>query len=252
MIEWLQIFSQINEGITLILNGKTYNKSACVKLGEGHEKRVYKIKGTNQCFFIPNRLMDAKDWDRLISKEKLLLDYMTDLGLKTQRFEIVSLEINEPGKPPQAIKVLLTKDFNSLCEEESIVIHNPKGGMDRNSGDIPDFLAMREQIMDPTFSQKMLGKMIIEYAVSLTFSLPISSVGLNDDSEHYCFELPKDSDEPPLAHYMFWDVVGDFSPRLPIVPTLKVLKKAIAPLLMSETIMAYISLPTHSPALFCH
>lgn len=221
MEEWLEIFSQINEGISLTLNGKTYNKSDCVKLGEGHEKRVYKIKGTNQCFFIPNSLMDEEYWDRLIGEEKLLLDYMTNLGLKTQRFEIVSLEINAPGKPPQAIKVLLTKDFNSLCEEESIVIHNPKGDLEKNSGNIPDFLAMRKKFKDPTFSQKMLGKMIIEYAVSLTFSLPISSVGQNDDSEHYCFELPKDSDEPPLAHYMFWDVVNDFSPRLPIVPTLR-------------------------------
>ncbi|CAM2993784.1 Uncharacterised protein [Legionella steigerwaltii] len=223
MKEWLTLFYASNQETTLTLNGKTFKKTDCERIGGGSEKHVYKIKGTNQCFFIPNK--GWGNWDNKIQAEKYLLDQITDLGLKTQRFEIAPIEIREPGKPPHTINVLVTKDFESLCEEESIVIYNPKGDQ-RVIGTPPDISAMKKRLKDKAFAVKMMERIIHEYATAFTFSLPIGILGSLDDSQHFYFKLPPDeSNEPPVIGFMFWDVVSDFSgPELPYVPTLEDLK----------------------------
>lgn len=121
--------------------------------------------------------------------------------------------------------MLLTKDFETLAKEESIVIYNGKGHQ-KVTGTRPPFYVLKDRFKDPAFVQQMLKKIINEYAIAMTFSLPISPIMSLDDSEHYCFELPPpDSKELPVARYMFWDVVGDFSGvGLPLVPTLEQLK----------------------------
>ena len=90
------------------------------------------------------------------------------------------------------MNVLVTRDFENLCQEESITINNPKGDS-RVIGKLPNFIAMREKFKEKAFVQKMFSKMIGEYALALTFSLPIFHVRHVDDSEHYCFELSQDS-----------------------------------------------------------
>ncbi|WP_454781787.1 hypothetical protein [Legionella sp. WA2022007384] len=236
MKDWLKLFFAQKDGILLTLNGKTFRKSDCQWLGGGSEKNVYQIKGTNQCFFIPNKfdkeiiyegkIISSEDfWNSKIQKEQSLLDQISALGLKTQRFEILPLKIEDPGKATYSLNVLVTKDFNSLCKEESIVIYNRKGEQ-KVIGSPPQFITMKEQFKEKQFAQKMLKKIITEYAVAFTFSLPISILHPVDDSEHFCFELPKDATEPPVARYIFWDVVSDFyGADIPIVPTLKELKQ---------------------------
>lgn len=225
MREWLKRFFKKREDITLTLNGKTFKQSECKRLGGGSEKHVYKIEGTNQCFFIPHKWRSEEEWDLKIKYEKERLDQIDSLGLKTQRFEVVPLEIKEPGSPTYTINVLITTDFESLCQEESITIYNGKGGEQKVIGTPPDFIAIKERIKDKSFAQKMLKKIINEYAIAFTFSLPISILQSNDDSEHYCFELSQNSNEPPVARYMFWDVTSDFGGlNFPYVPTLDQLK----------------------------
>ncbi|WP_131793550.1 hypothetical protein [Legionella brunensis] len=224
MKDWLKRFFSENQDITLVLNGTVIKKSDCERVGGGSEKNVYKIKGSNQCFFIPHKWRSEDGWNNKILTEKLLLDEINGLGLKTQRFEVSPMEIQEPGQPNYRINVLVTRDFESLCQEESIVIYNQKGDQ-KVIGIPPDFIAMREQFKDKLFAQKMLKKIVHEYAIAFTFSLPISILNSLDDSEHYCFELSTDATEPPVARYMFWDVVSDFSGiNLPLVPTLADLK----------------------------
>lgn len=237
MKDWFELFLANNNKIILTLNGKTFKKSDCLLLGGGSEKMVYQIKGTNQCFFIPNKIegeviwtgigiSSEFFWNKKIQSEKHLLDQISDLGLKTQRFEILPLKIEEPGNSGHTLNVLVTQDFNSLCEEESIAIYNVKGNP-KVTGNPPNFIAMKEQFKDKLFVQKMFEKIISEYAIAITFSLPISILHSLDDSQHLCFELPKDSMEPPIARYMFWDVVSDFSGvDIPIVPTLDELKSS--------------------------
>ncbi|WP_392537439.1 hypothetical protein [Legionella sp. 227] len=223
MREWLKLFYTQNHNITLTINGKTFKKTDCERIGGGSEKHVYKIKGTNQCFFIPNK--GWGNWDAKIQAEKLLLDQITDLGLKTQRFEIVPIEIHEPGKSTYTINVLVTKDFTSLCQEESIVIYNAKGDQ-KVIGTPPDIITLKERLKDKSFALKMVENIINEYATAFTFSLPISILSYIDDSEHFYFKLPPEqSTEPPVIGFMFWDVVSDFSgTSLPYVPTLEELK----------------------------
>lgn len=223
MREWLQRFYTQNHNITLTLNGKTFKKTDCERIGGGSEKHVYKIKDTNLCFFVPNK--GWINWDDKIRAEKFLLDQITDLGLKTQRFEIAPIEIQEPGKPTYTINVLVTKDFTSLCQEESIVIYNAKGDQ-RVIGTPPDIITLKERLKDKIFALKMVENIINEYATAFTFSLPISILGSLDDSEHFYFKLPPEqSTEPPVIGFMFWDVVSDFSgTSLPYVPTLEELK----------------------------
>ncbi len=237
MKDWFELFLANNNKIILTLKGKTFKKSDCLLLGGGSEKMVYQIKGTNQCFFIPNkiegemiwagiRISSEYSWNKKIQSEKYFLDQISDLGLKTQRFEILPLKIEEPGNSSHTLNVLVTQDFNSLCEEESIAIYNVKGNQ-KITGNPPNFIEMKEQFKDKIFVQKMFEKIISEYAVAITFSLPISILHALDDSQHLCFELPKDAMEPPIARYMFWDVVSDFSGvDIPIVPTLDELKSS--------------------------
>ncbi|MCW8443001.1 hypothetical protein OQJ05_02915 [Fluoribacter gormanii] len=235
MKDWLKLFFAKNDAILLTLNGKTFKKSDCQWLGGGAEKDVYQIKGTNQCFFIPHRIdrevvwgekiHTSEDfWNSKIEGEKFLLDQISALGLKTQRFEILPLKIEDPGKSTYTLNVLVTKDFNSLCEEESLVIYNRKGEQ-TIIGNPPNFFAMKEQFKEKYFAQKVIKKIITEYAIAFTFTLPTSILYVLDDSEHFCFELPKDATEPPVARYMFWDVLSDFhGVGIPIVPTLNELK----------------------------
>ena len=44
MREWLRRFFQGGDNVTLTLRDQTFKKSDCVRLGEGTEKRVYKLK----------------------------------------------------------------------------------------------------------------------------------------------------------------------------------------------------------------
>ncbi|KTD78792.1 hypothetical protein [Legionella waltersii] len=225
MREWLKCFFYEKEA-TLVINGKSYKPSDWEKIGEGSEKRVFKIKDEKLCFFIPNKWRSEDDWNSKIEAEKYFLDEMTKLGMKTQQFELVSIDISAPNKPTYTIKALTTTDFENLCKEESIVIHNPKGDQ-RIIGTPPDFMAMRDKFKDKQFVREVFKKFIDEYATAYTFSLPVSALQSNDDSQHLCFELSANPEQPPVVRYMFWDVVSDMGNRalIPIVPTLKELRK---------------------------
>ncbi|MDP3267940.1 MAG: hypothetical protein Q8M40_02715 [Legionella sp.] len=221
MKEWLDLFCKESEEINLTLNGKTFNKSQCEFLGQGSEKRVFKIKDSNQCFFIPHKWSSKEDWEHKIKLEKNLLDQIDSLGIKAQRFEITTLSISEAGQTPQTIHVLTTKDFGSLCEEEGISIYNYKARKDHVIGTPPDFIAIIDKFSDKLFAKKMLEKIIYEYAIAFTFDLPITVIHSPDDSEHFCFEKSNDPEMPPVVRYMFWDVVHDFYGLFnTIVPTL--------------------------------
>lgn len=225
MFEWLEFFFKETEA-TLFINGKSYKPNDWKKVAQGAEKRVFKIKNDNFCFFIPNKWHSETDWNWKIKAEKEYLDKMTKLGLKTQQFEVVPITICVPGKQSCTINVLLTKDFESLCKDESIVIFDPKR-YNRVTGNAPDFMAMRERFKEKKFVQEMFRKLMFEYATAYTFSLPVSAIQINDDSEHLCFELSDNPQRPPLARYMFWDVVKDLQERafMPLVPSMSEFKK---------------------------
>ena len=161
MDEWLKRFFYVND-CTLTLNGQTFSRSKCYLISKGSEKHVYQIEGTNQCFFIPNKYHGEESWNLKIAAEKFLLDQISNLGLKTQHFEIAPLEIHEPGKTTYTINVLVAKDFQSLCDEEFIIIHNHKGDQ-KITGKHPDFIAMKEKFKDKSFAKKMLKQIIKEY-----------------------------------------------------------------------------------------
>ena len=228
MKDWLTRFYSQNQDITLTLNGQTFDRTDCKRLGGGSEKHVYQIPGQPQCFFIPNKWSSEKNWDYKIRSEKFLLDQIEDLGLKTQRFQILPLVISEPGQPDLTINVLMTKDLQSLCQEESLIIYNPKGAPDHIIGLPFEEKDIKSKLTDIGYAQQMLQTIIKEYALAVAFSLPthVTSATFSlDDSEHLSFELPKDQGQPPIVRYMFWDVVSDFDGLdLPMVPTLSKLK----------------------------
>ena len=207
---------------TLELNGMSFSRSDVQTLGFGSDKRVYQIKAFNICFFLP-AWDDEWSWNRLIQKEKSFLDSIIALGLKAQEFEIAPLTIRSTQGQSFTIDVLHTQDFKSLCSEQSLALYVPKALNDKVIGD--SSLLYRHvtahRFKEKEYTQKILQKILIEYGIGLTFSLPISGVKTLDDSEHYCFELPNDSDQPPVARYMFWDVTRDFhGVTLPKVPPL--------------------------------
>ncbi|CDZ77288.1 hypothetical protein BN59_01571 [Legionella massiliensis] len=224
MREWFKRFQSPNTAINFQLKGQTYKKSDFEYLASGSEKHVWKIKDTDQCFFLPNKVKGV--WDDRIGAEKAILDFITELGLKTQQFEMIPMVAQEEGKPDATINVLVTKQLQSLCEEESLVIYNPKGLRDRVVGNPPNLRVLREQLRDPIFARKMLRQIVSEYAIAFTFQLPISIIQYTDDSQHFLLELPVNgSSEPPLIRYIFWDVVSDFSGSgWPLVPNLGLLK----------------------------
>ncbi|MDF1646652.1 MAG: hypothetical protein P1U61_06715 [Legionellaceae bacterium] len=227
MKDWLKRFYGPKDSVTLTLDGQTFPLKDCVELGGGHEKTVFKLKGQSQCFFIPHNYRNEADWNDKIEDEKMLLDQISELGLKTQRFEIEPLVIKEPDQPDYEIKVLIAQDFEDLCKKESLVIYDKKSTK-KVIGERFDLIALKDKLVDKQYAQQLLEKIINEYAVALTFKLPTSTVvGCHmDDSEHICFELPKNADLPPVARFMFWDVVSDFygAAPCPRVPTLKSLK----------------------------
>lgn len=224
MKEWLRRFYNSNNEITLTLNGKTFKKSSCKRIDGGSEKNVYQLEGSKKCFFIPNKWRSEEDWKWKINQEKELLNQISNLGLRAQRFSISQLYINEPNQPSYSISVLVTNDFENLCKDESLLIHNYKGDVNIH-GIAPDFLTITKQLKDKSFAQKMIKKIINDYAIACTFALPITILQGVDDSEHYCFELSDNPNEPPVVRYMFWDVVSDFSGLDgPLVPTLSNLK----------------------------
>ena len=210
------------------IKGRTFKKSECKKLGGGTQKIAYQFGNYDECFLRPYSDQPDDHWNLTISSEKNLLDQIISLGLKAQNFEHVDLKIEKPGGKPYTLPVLLTKDFQSLCKNESMVIYNVKGsGEGRVIGKPIERDGLIEGLKKEVYAQGLLSEIIKEYAVCLTFKLPISVVNIRrDDSEHYCFKLPQSPEQPPIAHYMFWDVVGDFGGlSLPyIIPTLAELK----------------------------
>ncbi|MBA2650692.1 MAG: hypothetical protein H0U73_00270 [Tatlockia sp.] len=160
MLEWFKLFlnKDSDKEITLTINGQTFKKSDCKLIDKGSEKRIFKIKNTNFCFFIPNAekgIPTETTWNSRIKAEKYLLDEISNLGIKTQRFEIVPIDINK-GETSYTINGLLTKDFVSLCEEESIMIYNRKASLSPQViGKRPAINNLKELCKDKNYVQKM-------------------------------------------------------------------------------------------------
>lgn len=226
MRSWLDRFYSRDDDVTISLKDKNYKLSECVKVGGGSEKTVYQLKGQDTCFFIPHKCSSEENWNYKIVAEKTFLDEMDELGLKTQRFEILPIEIKKPGKPSYTIQALVTTSLKSRCEKEHMVIYNRKGkGDDKVIGTPPDIVVLHDKMKDKAFTQSMLKQIASEYAICYSFNFPISVLSYLDDSEQYCLELGE-ADTPPVVRYMFWDVVSDYEGLVfPIVPTLKSLKK---------------------------
>lgn len=232
MEAWLNCFKQGN--YFLILDGKTYTESDCSFIAEGSQKRIFKLKDTGLCFFIPNKYSNEENWNALIKKEKVLLDHILALGLEAQHFDIVPLTIQNADGNSHTLNVLLTQDFDTLARERNLVIYNPKPGSTHSGrapniiGNAPPFYSLKEHLKAPIFARKLLSKIINEFAIAFSFSLPLPSLGfLVDDSVHYCFELPNSATEPPIIRYIFWDITYFDKSKVPFVPTLNALKKEI-------------------------
>lgn len=232
-LNWLNTFNN-NKSATLTLNGLSFDRSECVFVATGAEKHVYRIKAKDKeqeiCFFIPHKdWRDDDYWVRKISLEKKCLDGIISLGVRAQHFEVQDLTITERGKEPQTIKVLVAETFASLCQRESLVIFNPKGEEQKVFGTVPDFPAMGQKLQDRAFLQKMIQQFVTEAALALAFMLPATIVGPQDDSEHFCFELPKSVDEAPVMRLMFWDVLKNFGgiEPFPFIPTLNDFKDRV-------------------------
>ncbi len=212
----------------LTFEGKTFSKSDCKQLGEGSEKTVFSIKGDKHCFFVPTK--NPNNWDMRIQVEKELCDEILSVGLKAQQFDIVPLEVQEKaGGPKYTINVLKTLSFDSIANDNSAVIYNPKGAPRVLTGKPFTIYDNVKRLQDKQWNFKIIKEIIKEYAIALTFRLPIHQVKDHlDDSVHFYIELPKSENEPPVFHYMFWDVCGDFSGlKPPIVPTLTQLKDGL-------------------------
>ena len=224
MKQWLAIFNEV-EDCTLTLNDITFKKSDCTKIGSGSVKSFYKIKGQTTCFALPTYCCTTEAWDHVITGEKAVLDQIGSLGIKVEHFEIVPMEIKESQNISYTINVLTTKDFNSLCEEESIMIYDRKSPP-WIKGKAPNFEEIWDKLKNPKFVQQMFEKILVEYAIAVTFQLPIFPLMNIDDSEHFIFELSRNADEPPRVRYMFWDVLNDFQGITNVVvPTLDNLRR---------------------------
>ncbi|MCD6045849.1 MAG: hypothetical protein K0R48_1012 [Gammaproteobacteria bacterium] len=241
-MDWFNCFQQ--DDCILTLKGKTYNKSDCLFLAMGSQKRVFQLKGTGQCFFIPSKYSGEEDWNGLIKAEKERLDYIISLGLKAQKFEITELIVANKTGDSYSMNILLTQDFETLVKEESLIIYNPKPGSHPFNivptvwGKVRPFYPLKACLEDPHFVRKMLSKIINELVIAATFSIPMPSLGsMVDDGVHYCFELSEIRNEPPIIRYMFWDM-GRFDRYAePCVPTFEALKKLV-PELAREVALA--------------
>ncbi|MCS5710569.1 hypothetical protein [Candidatus Berkiella aquae] len=209
------------EDAVLTLRGKRIDKNQVKQLGFGAEKKVYGIKGSKECFFIPSRLNE--NWDNLIDTEKEACDHILSVGLKAQRYEKVPLTV-ESSSARYTINVLVSKNFKNIAQDDSITIHDSKSALNKFTGKSFNFYNGKiENLRDKKWNFAIIEKILKEYAIALTFQLPIRAVQHNDDSEHLCFELS--NNRPPKARYFFWDVAGDFNfSGPPIVPDLKILK----------------------------
>jgi hypothetical protein len=224
MIEkWFVSYKNGDKNTTSVkVAAKSYKISELKKIGSGHEKTVLKLNDEKLCIFIPTDMyMNEESWSYIINSEKKSCDLIIELGLKAQKFQIVPAEIQESGKDKQTINVLLTQDFQSLCLQESMVIYNYKARINagRIIGNVPAANSILSYIDDKNFIQKMFSKIIVEYAIAFTFKLPIKILGHQDDAEHFCLELPKENNEPPIVRYLFWDVPDLNQISLPLVPT---------------------------------
>ncbi|MBS0288309.1 MAG: hypothetical protein JSR17_13515 [Proteobacteria bacterium] len=210
----------------LTLNGKTIPLKDCEQLGDGHSKIVYGIKGEKSCFLIPNK---SRDWDALIKAEKDLCDQITAVGLRAQKYEIVPCQIQAtPDSPKYTLNVMVTQRFDSIAQDESVVIYNPKDALKTlTGGPFSLYDGDIENIKNPDWNKKILSKVLKEYAVALAFKLPIHQIESTDDSVHFYFKLSPQN--APCAHFMFWDVLGDFRgvSEEPKVPTLETLKEGL-------------------------
>lgn len=228
MLAFMNCFQK--ENALLTLKGKSFSKSECKQLGFGNQKRVYGLKNGTECFFVPSKIGDG--WDNQIQAEKGLCDQILSLGLKAQKFEIVPLTVQETAHGPSyTLNVLLTKSFNAVAEDEHLAIYNVKSS-DPNGKFTGDPVTIYDgklaYLNNKQWNQQILEKIIKEYALALTYKLPIHQVTDPDDSVHFCFELQKDKNQPPKIRYMFWDVLGDFSGlELPIVPNMCTLKTGL-------------------------
>lgn len=263
MKEWRHLFYKDKDlEISLSLNNSlAIKKDSCKLLGEGSEKKIYKIPNSNQCFFVPSPKSgnDFEDWKDVIETEKDRLNAISELGLRTQHFEIQPLTLTKTATNQQTIDVLVTRDFDSLCQEEKLIICDPKHHKGSRYFGVSeqwalDFIAMRDRFKDPIFARKMLKQIICDYAIALTFDLPIKAKRSEyallgpDDDEHYCFELAKNPEDPPVVRYMFWDVSS--GPANPKVPTLAQLKSGVlsGALHSKEETYRALKLITHSIA----
>ncbi len=225
VLEFMHWFRQGD--CTLTLQGKSFTKEDCTQLGEGSEKTIFGIKGEEHCFFVPTK--NPNWWDLKIKEEKELCDQILSVGIRAQQFEIVPLELQNKWGAKFTMNVLVSKRFDYIAKDESVVIYNPKGAPNPLTGQPFTVYDNVKRLQDKEWNLKIIKEIIKEYAIAYTFKLPIHQVNRQlDDSVHFYIQLPKNEKEPPVFHYMFWDVRSDFDGiEPPVVPTLKQLKKGL-------------------------
>lgn len=228
MKHFFNCFSQKDAVITL--QGKKIEKSSLELLGFGAEKYVYGIPGDKRCMLI-SRKEDAPD--ARLKEEKKLCDEILSLGIKAQSYEFSEIAVqSKSGGPSYKAPVLLAKKFSELAKEESFTLFQTDMNISeqrRIGKPIKFYNGDKKKLNSAAWNRGLLSKIIAEYAVGLTFRLPIPQVdSWIDDSVHFIFETPKTHTKPPIARYMFWDVMADFSGiSMPSVPTLSVLKSGL-------------------------
>lgn len=228
MKDFFDCFRKSDAVITL--QGKKIKRSELELLGSGSEKSVYGIKNDERCIILSKSPIQP---EARLNLEKQLCDDIIALGIKAQKYENATISVQSASAGSvHSVPVLITKKFSALAQSESLtVFHNKTMRPDQRCiGKQVDFYNKdRKNFESIAWNQKIIEKILNEYAIGLTFSLPIHQVSTSiDDSEHLVFEHAKKPNTPPVARYMFWDVVGDFAGiKLPMVPTLQVLKSGL-------------------------
>lgn len=228
MQAFFNCFNQKDAIITV--NGQTIQKQDLKCLGFGAEKVVWGIKDQKDCFIISR---SARNADVRLEAEKTFCDQILSIGVKTQQYTATTIKVQRAkGGPTYEAKALLAKKFTELAKDEALTIFHTKTIKEKQKkigNDLEFYNGDKNNLNSKEWNQGLLKKILTDYALGLTFGLPIPQVDAHiDDSVHYCFEHSKTNNNPPAARYIFWDVVSDFSGiSTPLLPTMSILKSGL-------------------------
>jgi hypothetical protein len=168
-------------------------------IGTGGCKKAC-LFGDDVCL-VPNAYtakISSDDWERIIQEEKSVSDAVAILGLKTQKFDIVTLSVQDNTGEIGTVRALRAKSFAELAHRENMTVIDYKGT--EHGMPMQLYNNDKTKLNDFAWNKALFQTLLNEIVLALSYKVPCRG-----DSRNYYCQYSKVLQSAPTFHLFLFD-----------------------------------------------